>query len=294
MTARNYKRTITEGAIVITGASTGIGEVCAVRMAKLGFQVFAGVRKEADGEALRRQAPGQIIPLILDVTDRKHIAEAVQIVQAALGDKKLIGVVNNAGIGIAGPLEFMPLDDMRQQLEVNVIAHLAVTQAFLPLLRQSQGRVVNIGSIMGLMSMPLVGPYAATKFAMEALTDTLRMELLPWGIGVSIVEAGNIKTPIWEKTKKAALERLAKLPEQATTHYGQLVNDMLEYSEFAAKTGTPPEKIANVIEHALTAAKPKTRYLAGSQSQVQRLVRLLPDQWRDRLLLNLLRRMSKA
>jgi NAD(P)-dependent dehydrogenase (short-subunit alcohol dehydrogenase family) len=168
-----------KGAVVVTGASTGIGKTCALYLDKLGFQVFAGVRKEADGDALKRKASTRLTPIFLDITDAASIASAADTVAAAIGKSGLVGLVNNAGTAVVSPLEFLPITELRHQLEVNAIAQIAVTQAFLPLLRQSKGRIVNIGSIIGKMAMPFLGSNSASKFAMEAFTDVLRMELRP-------------------------------------------------------------------------------------------------------------------
>src|SRR5258708_33287478 len=181
--------------VVATGASTGIGEACALRLDRRGFHVFAGVRREVDGGALKQKASGRLTPILLDVTDASSIKSAAAAVAASLDEEGLSGLVNNAGIAIAGPLEFLPIDELRRQFEVNVIGQIAVTQAFLPLLRKGHGRIVNMGSISGRLAFPLLGPYAASKFALRALTTALRMELRPWGIPVSIIEPSGIATP---------------------------------------------------------------------------------------------------
>src|SRR3990172_8450526 len=183
--------------VVITGASTGIGEACALRLDKLGWRVFARVRKEADAERLKNEGSERLTPAFIDVTDEGSIMKAEETVRAVVGEAGLAGLGDNAGVGIHGPLEFLPIEDLRRQLEVNTIGQIAVTQAFLPLIRKGRGRIVNIGSIGGKMATPFLGPYAASKFAMEALTDSLRQELRPWDIHVAIVEPGSIATPIW-------------------------------------------------------------------------------------------------
>jgi NAD(P)-dependent dehydrogenase (short-subunit alcohol dehydrogenase family) len=176
-----------QGAVVITGASTGIGRATARYLAERGFRVFAGVRRDQDAEVLRQEGAGRVTPLRLDVTDRGSIENAAREAEAALAGEGLQGLVNNAGIGIGAPLEFVELDELRRQLEVNVIGAVAVTQAFLPLLRRCRGRIVNVGSIGGRIAQPMLGPYNASKFALEALSDSLRMELGAWGIHVSLV-----------------------------------------------------------------------------------------------------------
>src|SRR5262245_5535409 len=182
------------GKIVITGASSGIGR--AMRLDQLGFHVFAGVRNPADGDALKSKSSERLSPVLLDVTSEDSIARAAR----SIGDAPIAGLVNNAGIAVGGPLEMVPIPLWRKQFEVNVIGQVAVTQAFLPLLRVGRGRIVNIGSIAGRSALPFTSPYCSSKFALEGLSDSLRMELRQWGISVSIVEPGSIRTPIWEKS----------------------------------------------------------------------------------------------
>lgn len=270
--------------IVVTGASTGIGEACALRMDRHGFRVFAGVRKEADGETLKAKASEKLTPIILDVTEQPTIIASAEIVGAAVGESGLAGLVNNAGISVVGPLEFLALEDLRHQLEVNVIGQIAVTQAFLPLIRKATGRVVNIGSIGGRMATPFLGPYNASKFAMEALTDSLRQELRPWGIHVSIVEPGSIATPIWGKAQAAADDMEKNLPEEALKLYGEAFQAMRKAAQEFEEAGIPPDEVAKFVEHALTAKTPKTRYVVGRDAQLQRvLVKWAPDRLRDSL-----------
>ena len=272
--------------VVITGASTGIGAACAVRLARLGFRVFAGVRKSADGEALEKQAPESLTPLTLDVTDAGSIAAATAAVAGEVGGAGIAGLVNNAGIAVAGPLEFLPLDELRKQIEVNTIGHVAVTQAFLGLVRQGRGRIVNIGSSSGFLSTPFLGAYCASKFAMEAITDALRMELAPWGIGVSIVDPGNIATPIWQKSLAAADELTRRLPAAAHELYGRGISVAREVAQKEAVNSSPPEVVARAVEHALTAKRPRTRYCVGKDASLQAvLTRFLPDRMLDRLIM---------
>jgi len=275
----------TRGAVVVTGASTGIGQACALRLDKIGFQVFAGVRKEADGESLKRQASERLTPVFIDVTEEASIASAADTVAAAVGAAGLAGLVNNAGIVVPGPLEFQPLGDIRQQIDVNFIGQIAVTQAFLPLLRKRRGRIVNIGSIGGRMATPFLGAYAASKFAMEAFTDSLRMELQPWGISVSIVEPGSIATPLWEKGQAAADEIDRKLPQTGHDLYDPAVAAMRRVADKLARAAIPPSAVAKAVAHALTAKRPKTRYLVGRDAKLQAAVaKLVPDRMRDWLI----------
>lgn len=278
-------RAAPRGAAVVTGTSTGIGRACALRLDRMGFRVFAGVRKEADGESLKEKTAGRATPLLIDVTNDSSITSAAEAVAAAVGDEGLAGLVNNAGIAVAGPLEFLPLEDIRRQLEVNVIGQIAVTQAFLPLVREGRGRIVYMGSIGGRLATPFIAPYNASKFALEAVTDALRMELRPWGISVSIIEPGSIDTPLWERGQSTANEIEEKLPQRAHELYDPAMAAMRKAAETRARAGISPDAVARAVAHALTARRPKTRYLVGLDSRIQAtLVRLLPDGLRDSLI----------
>jgi NAD(P)-dependent dehydrogenase (short-subunit alcohol dehydrogenase family) len=270
--------------VVITGASSGIGEACALYLAHLGFGVFAGVRKKEDAQALRARGAGRIESLFVDVTDADSVASAAETVRRAVGESRLAGLVNNAGIAVAAPLEFLPVEELRRQLEINVVGQVAVTQAFLPHLREGNGRVVNVGSIGGKIAGPLLGAYAASKFAMEGLTDSLRRELEPWAIHVSIVEPGAVRTPIWERSLMAADALLYRFPRRALVLYGSEIERRRSSALKAARKGIPPEIVARAVAHALTAKRPKTRYPVGRDARVASvLVRLLPDRVLDRI-----------
>lgn len=272
-------------AVLITGASTGIGADCAWHLDRVGFAVFAGVRREQDGEALKQRGSGRLVPVLLDVTDDSSIQYAQTRVSEQVGPGGLYGLVNNAGIAVAGPLEAVPIPDLRRQLEINVIGQVAVTQAFLPLIRQARGRIVNMGSIAGRGAIPLMGPYAASKFALEALTDVLRLELQQWGIHVSIVEPGAIATPIWEKSRKEAVSLEATTTAEMRTLYGTLIGAVRKVVEQAAARAIPCDAVSKAVEHALTAARPKTRYLVGNDAKLRALmIKLLPDRFSDKML----------
>ncbi len=271
--------------VFITGASTGIGRATALYLDRHGFDVFATVRREEDGAALAAEASPKLRVLYLDVTDLESIRKAVAEVEAMVGEAGLDGLVNNAGIVEPGPLEFIPLDSLRRQLDVNVTGLLAVTQAFLPLLRRATGRIVNIGSVGGLNVLPFAGAYSASKFAMEALTDALRMELKASGLEVSLIEPASVATPIW--TKGTSRE----LPAEAEALYGEGVRAMKAKVENVASQGISSDVVAKVIHHALTARRPRTRYLVGRMAYVRALIQKLPDRLRDRLLL---RRLTKG
>ena len=241
--------------------------------------MIAGVRREEDGERLRGQARGRLEPVLLDVTDAKGIAAAVE----RLADARVAGLVNNAGVAVAMPIEFLPLDELRRQLEVNLVGQVAVTQAFVPHLRRARGRIVNVGSIAGRSALPFLGAYAASKHALEAVTDTLRVELRPFGIEVAIVEPGTIATPIWTKGAETFQRILAGLPEAVTDLYGERMAAFREAAAAAGRRGEQPEAVARVVEHALTARRPKTRYLVGRDARRRARVERLPDRLRDRL-----------
>lgn len=268
------------GAVLITGASTGIGKATALRLDRLGFHVFAGVRRTEDGETLQREASERLRPVRIDVTEQRSIDEAAELIAAS--GLALTGLVNNAGVGTGGPYEFLPIDTIRRQFEVNYFGHVAVTQAFIPALRHTQGRIVNMGSIAGLMAAPFVGPYSASKFALEAFTDSLRVELAPWQIGVSIVEPGVISTPIWEKATETISQLRSDLPEEALTLYSDAIEAVEDWVERSEKTAIEADKVAQAVEHALTAKRPKARYLVGGDAKQQAFVtKWLPTRLRD-------------
>ena len=269
---------------MITGASTGIGAACALHLDRLGWRVFAGVRKQADAETLKAQGSPRLTPISLEITDTVSISTAASAVAGAVGQAGLAGLVNNAGIVVPGPIEFLPLPDLRRQLEINVVGQVAVTQAFLPLIRAGRGRIVNMGSIQGRMATPFTGAYAASKFALEALTDALRLELAPWGISVSIVEPSAVATPIWEKSAKTAEAMLGSVQPEALVLYAEAIQAVKRTAADAAKRAVDPVEVARVVEHALTAARPRTRYVVGREAKFRAAMALLvPDRVRDNL-----------
>ena len=275
-------------AVVVTGASTGIGEASARHLAQLGFDVFAGVRRDEDAERARERG---LRPLRIDVTDLDSLEAARAEVADAVGERGLAGLVNNAGVAVSGPLEFVPIEELRRQLDVNLVGQVAVTQRFIALLRTGRGRIVNISSIGGRVALPLAGPYAASKFALEAVSDSLRRELRPWGIGVSVIEPGGVKTPIWAKGKQAANEMLRRMPPEAMELYGELAARIRsEADKIETERGIPPEEVAEQVAHALTANKPKTRYVVGRDARMRAaLARRLPDRAMDALIARALR-----
>jgi NAD(P)-dependent dehydrogenase (short-subunit alcohol dehydrogenase family) len=271
--------------VVITGASTGIGEACALLLDQLGFFVFAGVRKDSDAEKLKQKGSQRLIPIFLDVTDTEAIAAAVETVTNTVGNAGISGLVNNAGVAVPGPLELLPIAEFERQMQINVTGQLAVTQAFLGLLRQGRGRIVNMGSISGRSAAPFLGAYNASKYALEALTDVMRMELRPWGISVSIIEPGAIATPIWEKSFAQADTARENLSPAAQSLYGEAMNSVRKSTGIIASKGIPAEIVAQAVVHALTAKHPKTRYLIGQDAKLAVLLkRLLPDRVYDRII----------
>jgi len=268
--------------VVITGASTGLGAACALELDRRGFRVFAGVRKAADGLRLQRQASRWLAPLMIDVTDAASIAEAAKTVAAALDGGPLAGLVNNAGIVVGGPLETLSPNELRRQLDVNVIGQLAVTQAMLPLLRAHRGRIINIGSVNGRIASPCAGAYAASKHALEALTDVLRIELRHWGISVSLVEPGSVKTPIWDKAHSETDRVLDAMTPDAEALYGDDMRAMREASLRLANSGMPVQRVVRAVVHALTSTFPNTRYPLGAQTRLAFFAfKFLPDRVRD-------------
>ncbi|MDA0166759.1 SDR family NAD(P)-dependent oxidoreductase [Solirubrobacter ginsenosidimutans] len=257
--------------VLVTGASSGIGRTTALHLAQLGANVLAGVRTPEAGEALGPT----VTPVRLDVTRAPDVA--------ALAQYRLDGLVNNAGIAVTAPLEFLPVEELRRQLEINVIAQLAVTQACMPALRATQGRIVNVSSIAGRVALPLYGPYAASKFALEALSDALRREQQE--VGVILVEPGSIATPIWDRSLAAADALYAAMPPIAHERYDALVAKLRGMAEKQGEEGEPPEAVARVIATALSTARPRTRYVVGNRARVQAaLARALSGRAMDKLL----------
>jgi NAD(P)-dependent dehydrogenase (short-subunit alcohol dehydrogenase family) len=267
------------GTVLVTGASTGIGEATVMHLRGLGFDPIAGVRKDDDAERLEARG---LRTARIDVTDADQIAAA----RTALGDEPLAGLVNNAGIAVAAPLEFLPIDRLRQQLEINLIGQAAVIQAFLPALRRARGRIVNVSSIGGRVGLPLVGAYNASKFGLEGLSDSLRRELRPHGVDVILIEPGGVKTPIWKKGEQLADEMMEDVPPEAERLYGRLIENVRKGTQrIARETGIEPSVVAEVIGKALTASRPRARYLVGSDAKQRAVMAaLLPDRVMDRLI----------
>jgi NAD(P)-dependent dehydrogenase (short-subunit alcohol dehydrogenase family) len=261
--------------VLVTGASTGIGRATALKLADLGHTVYAGARDVATVEDL------PVTPITLDITNPEDLAVIAML--------DLDALVNNAGIAITGPLEFMPLDELRRQFEVNAVAQVAVIQACLPALRKTKGRIVNVSSIAGRVALPLFGPYAGSKHALEGLSDSLRRELRG-AVQVSLVEPGAIATPIWERSIAVADALWEAAPPKAHEYYGDLVDTMRKAAAKQATDGLPPEAAAQVIVTALTAPRPRARYLVGREAKIQAAFgRYLPTRAMDGLLKRALR-----
>lgn len=267
-------------AVVITGASTGIGKACALHLDEKGVRVFAGVRKDSDGASLRQHASDRLSPVLIDVTNPDAIASARAAIEEAIGPQGLAGLVNNAGIFFGGPMEFSSLDGIRKEFEVNVFGAIAMTQALLPLLRVGRGRIVNMSSGSGVIALPFLGPYAASKHALEAISDSWRVELWPWRIWVAVVEPGVVDTPIREKTIATLRKAREAFPPEAHELYGNIFGT----AERQQERGIPPKRVAEAVEHALFASRPKRRYLVGPDAIVLSVFGRLPASLRDWLI----------
>ena len=269
--------------VVITGVSTGIGWGATKALIKHGFRVFGSVRKEADGARLKKEFGERFVPLLFDVTDEAAVRRAADEVRAVLGGERLFGLVNNAGIAVSGPLLELDVDEFRTQMEVNVIGPLIVTQAFAPLLgadpalKGAPGRIVNISSVGGKQAAPFVGPYSASKFALEAISESLRRELLLFGIDVIIIGPGAVKTQIWAKAEEVDITPYSNSP-----YYPSLVK-FRDYFLASGKTGLTPDRLGRAIEKALTAKNPKVRYAVVRKRLTNWTIpQLLPKRFLDR------------
>jgi NAD(P)-dependent dehydrogenase (short-subunit alcohol dehydrogenase family) len=258
---------------LVTGASSGIGRACAQHLSGLGYEVLAGVRDPAD-------APDGLEPLRLDVTSEADVAAAAERVGA-----ELHALVNNAGIAVMGPAEVVPVEEWRRVLEVNVIGQVAVTRALLPALLRARGTVVNMSSIGGRVANPLFGPYSASKFALEAVSDALRREVAPHGVRVVSIEPGGISTPIWAKGMGDAQRIMGGMSAEQERRYAGVIAGVTKIAQRLARDGLPPEKVAEVVGEAITADRPRARYVVGREAKVQALAaRVLPDRVLDALI----------
>jgi NAD(P)-dependent dehydrogenase (short-subunit alcohol dehydrogenase family) len=274
----------TSGAVVVTGASSGIGRATALRLADAGYHVVAGVRKASDGDALTSLTAGALTPLLVDVTDAASVRAAAEEVAAIVGDAGLAGLVNNAGIGVTWPMEAIPSEVLRRQYDVNVFGQVTVIQAFLPLLRAAGGRLVNIGTIGDRLTIPFGGPLTSSKWAFASITEALRLELRPWGIHVVLVEPASIRTEAVGKLEADAERTLGQFDEVERARYGDAYRAMTRTSAAREKTGSEPAVVAEVVHRALTAKRPRTRYLVGKHARTLAfLARWAPDPVLDRI-----------
>ncbi|MEY2242679.1 SDR family NAD(P)-dependent oxidoreductase [Streptomyces sp. BF23-18] len=271
--------------MLITGASSGLGEACALHMSRVGFHTLAGVRRPEDGERLRGAAVGRLTPVIVDVTDEKSVQAAVHEVTGLVGGSGLWGLVNNAGIAVTAPLECVPMEQMRRQLDINVIGQVRMIQGFLPLLRAGAGRIVNVSSGLGNVALPYLGAYAASQFAKEALSDALRRELAPQRVPVVVVQPGAVLTPLWSKMSDTGNRALEGAPEPVQELYRRSFLGFMEANETSARSSrTTVDDVARVIFRALVAERPRTRYTIGRDATGSRVLsRLLPDRTLDRI-----------
>ena len=268
--------------VVVTGASTGIGWGCVKVLTAAGYRVFGSVRKQADADRLQAEFGPNFTPLIFDVTDQAAVRRGGEIVEKALGGDTLFGLVNNAGIAVAGPLLYIGIDELRQQLEVNLIAQLTVTQAFAPLLgadtsrKGAPGRIVMMSSIGGKNAFPFMGPYSASKFGLEGLSESLRRELMVFGIDVIMIRPGAVATPIWDKADEVDVTRFSNTP------YYSSLDKVKEVMIGQGRKGYPPERIGRAVLKALTTARPKTAYTENPNKLQGAAVRVLPKRMVDR------------
>jgi NAD(P)-dependent dehydrogenase (short-subunit alcohol dehydrogenase family) len=272
---------VRQRAIVVTGASSGIGRATALHLNELGFKVFAGVRKEEDGRALIEDSSDKLTPILLDVTDDSSITAAVNAVTEATSGE-LFGLVNNAGLSLNGPLELVPVPEIRRLMDVNVIGLLAVTQAFLPLLRKSRGRIVNISSGHGLLAIPDKSAYAASKFAVQAISDALRVELRPFGVSVSCVAVGKVDTAVLGKIDA---DRKAMI-DAADAEIVELYSPLIEFFDQEVKDlpSVAPLEVGRVVAKILMTRRPKAHSLVGPGARKMQNLARLPVGLRDTLL----------
>jgi len=283
--------------VLVTGTSTGIGRCVVHALMESGFTVLAGVRTDADRKALLQTQTDcrRLHPLLLDVTDDEQVQAAVAVADQLGGKDGLFAVVNNAGISVPGPVEYVPLEEFRRAFEVNLVGQLRVIQAFLPLIRRAKGRIVQVSSALGRLAMPLSGPYASSKYALEGLTDSLRRELRPWGIRVSLIEPGSVSSAIWEKIDAQARAIQRALPGEMQKIYAPLAEPMTYIWKEAELRAVSPVIAARAVLHALNSRHPRTRYLVGPDAYaVAALSRLVPARAMDWLLKMFLRKVRSS
>jgi NAD(P)-dependent dehydrogenase (short-subunit alcohol dehydrogenase family) len=281
---------IDKKAILITGTSTGIGKACALHLDTLGYKVYAGVRKAIDGENLQKEASGNLTPLLLDVTDTDSIATAAGFIKQD-NDGELAGLINNAGIGRGGVVEVTPMTEIRRVLEINLIGLIAVTQAFIPLLRPAQGRIINVGSTSSFLAFPGAGIYSASKFAVRAISDSLRLELKPFSMSVILIAPGAVESAIWEKGVEYKKELRQTVSPELAELYAPLRRFGEKLQEVVKKI--PASEVAKQVEKALTVKKPKAYYLVGGDAKGAAKVARLPKALLDWLILKRIQKIGQ-
>ena len=271
-------------AVVVTGVSTGIGWGAAKVLTEAGYRVFGSVRKDADAKKLALEFGPNFVPLVFDVTDEKGVRAAAATVRAALGGRTLFGLVNNAGIAVAGPLLYMPIEDFRQQLEVNLTGVVMATQAFAPLLGVDKdlsgdpGRIVNISSVGGRNATPFIGAYNTSKFGLEGLSEALRRELMPFKIDVVVIAPGAVATAIWGKTGEGEVARYANTP------YASQLAKLQKLAAEQGARGLKPEQLGEAIKTALTSPRPKVRYVVTPEPVLNFVINTVPKRTADRMI----------
>jgi len=261
--------------VFITAANSGIGKYCTMAMDRAGFNVLAGVHRH--GEELEKEASDRLKLIRIDITDTESVAAAKKEIESIVGENGLYAVVNMAGLSGMGPVEFTPVEEVKKVFDVNVFGTYNVIQAMIPLVRKTKGRIVNVSSDAGLVAYPFAAPYCSSKSAVEAISDSLRVELRPWDIKVVLIEPGNVKTNMWQKAVDGVQKQMDKLPPEAIDLY------RTEYEKWAnmQTQGMPPQKIADTLMEILTTKNPKTRYVVGTDAKISELISHLPDKLRD-------------
>jgi len=276
-------------ASLTTGTSSGIGRACALHLCKAGYRVFAGIRTEEAGEDLLHESSNRITPVLLDITKSEMIRHAVEQISRFLNnDTKLWGLINNAGSATGGPLEYLSIDEFRNQIEVNLIGHIAVIQSFLPFIRNARGKIINMGSVCGIFSLPFSSAYSASKFALEGATDALRRELLPWGIAVSLIELGIIATPIHDKILEKAREHQSSFLHPEDDIYQKYADSVEKMLKAGIHHAISPLIVADLVKKILETKSPRPRYIVGKDARLGYLSRFFPDRWNDWIIFNVL------
>ncbi|MDP8244602.1 MAG: SDR family oxidoreductase [Candidatus Hinthialibacter antarcticus] len=267
--------------VLISGASTGIGRAVALYLDKKGWRVFAGYRKDADAESLKNEASEHLTPVRLDVANSDSIAETVGSVNEIISEYGLDALINNAGVAVGGPVEFVTRDQWRQQFEINFFGAIELTQCCLPMLRKTKGRIVNVSSIAGRSSMPFTAPYCSSKYAMEALSDSLRLELRQWGIQTVLIEPGAIETPIWGKATEQTQQMETDSASPAMQLYGKALTQFNQVLNNAAKRAAPVDLVVQAVRKALEDEPPRDRYVVGQDARMRLLLKLFPTRFQD-------------